>query len=45
MNTKTTRELRDTAKEQVFHGYYRLRKADSIGLLSEESTQEMVTPP
>ena len=34
MNTKTIRELRSIAKDQGFRGYYKLKKADLIALLS-----------
>ena len=44
-NTKTVHKLRDTTKEQVLCGYYKLRKTDLIALLSEKSTQEMLKPP
>ena len=34
MNTKTIRELRSIAKDQGLRGYYKLKKADLIALLS-----------
>ena len=34
MNTKTIRELRRIAKDQGLRGYYKLKKADLITLLS-----------
>ena len=41
MNIKTVNELRSIAKNQGLHGYYKLKKADFIALLSEQSTEEM----
>ena len=41
MNNRTVRELRDVAKKQVLRGYYKLRKADLIASLSEQSTKEL----
>ena len=45
MNTKTVRELRSIAKDKGHRGYYKLKKADLIALLLEQSTEEMSTPP
>ena len=40
ISTKTVRELRDIAKDQGRHGYYKLQKTDPIALSSGESTEE-----
>ena len=45
MNSKTVRELRNIAKDKGLPGYYRLRKADLLALLLEQSSEEMPTPP
>ena len=45
MNTKTVRELRSIAKDKGLHGYYKLKKADLVALLLEQSSEEMPTPP
>ena len=44
MNSKTIRELRSIAKDKGLHGYYKLKKADLLALLLEQSTEEMPTP-
>ena len=45
MNTKTIRELRSIAKNKGFHGFYKLKKANLLALLLEQSSEEMPTPP
>ena len=45
MNSKTVRELRSIAKDKGLHGYYKLKKADLVALLLEQSSEEMPTPP
>ena len=45
MNTKTVRELRSIAKDKGLHGYYKLKKADLVALLLEQSSEEMPAPP
>ena len=45
MNSKTVRELRSIAKDKGLHGYYKLKKADLVALLLEQSFEEMPTPP
>ena len=44
INNKIIRELRSIAKDKGLHGYYRLKKADLVVLLLEQSTKEMPTP-
>ena len=44
MNTKTIRELRSIAKDKDLHGFYKLKKADLLALLLEQSSEEMPTP-
>ena len=44
MNTKTVWELRSIAKDKGLHGYYKLKKADLVALLLEQSAEEMPTP-
>ena len=44
INTKTVRELRSIAKDKGLHGYYKLKKADLVALLLEQSAEEMPTP-
>ena len=44
MNTKTVRELRSFAKDKDLGGYYKLKKADLVALLLEQSAEEMPTP-
>ena len=44
MNTKTVRELRSIALHKGLRGYYKLKKADLLALLSEQSSEEMPTP-
>ena len=43
MNNQTVYELRNVAKNQGLCGYYKLRKADLTALISEKSTQEMLS--
>ena len=45
MNTKTVRELKSIAKDKGLHGYYKLKKADLVALLLEQSSEEMPTSP
>ena len=45
MNTKTVREMRSIAKDKGLHGFYKLKKADLVALLLEQSSEEMPTPP
>ena len=45
MDTKTVRELRSIAKDEGLPGYYKLKKADLVALLLEQSTEEMPKPP
>ena len=45
MNTKTVRELRSIAKDKGLHGYYKLKKADLVALLLEQSSEEIPTSP
>ena len=45
MNSKTVCELRTIAKDKDLHGNYKLRKADLVALLLEQSSEEMLTPP
>ena len=44
-NTKTVRELRSIGKHKDLRGYYKLKKADLVAVLLEQSTEEMPTPP
>ena len=44
MNTKTVLELRSIALHKGLHGYYKLKKADLLALLLEQSSEEMPTP-
>ena len=44
MDTKTINELRSFARDKGLRGYYKLKKADLIVLLLEQSTEEMPTP-
>ena len=44
MNTKTVRELRSIAKDKGFHGCCKLKKADLVAFLLEQSSEEMPTP-
>ena len=44
MNTKTIRELRSIAKGKGLRGFYKLKKADLLALLLEESAEKMPTP-
>ena len=43
--TYTIRELRGIAKDKGLHGLYKLKKADSVALLLEQTTKEVPTPP
>ena len=45
MNTRTVRELRSIAKDKGLRGYYKLKKADLVALLLEQSNEEIPTPP
>ena len=45
MNTKTVRELRSIAMDKGLHSYYKLKKADLVALLLEQSSEEMPTSP
>ena len=45
MNTKTVRELKSIAKDKDIHGFQKLKKADLLALLLEQSSQEMPTSP
>ena len=45
MNSKIVRALRSIAKDKGLHGFYRLKKADFVALLLEQSSEEMPTPP
>ena len=44
MNTKIIRELRSIAKDKSLRGFYKLKKADLLSLLLEQSSEEMPTP-
>ena len=45
MNTKTVNELRSISEDKGLRGDYKLKKADLIALLLEQSTEEMPRPP
>ena len=45
MNTKTVRELKSIAKDKDIHGFQKLKKADLLALILEQSSQEMPTSP
>ena len=45
MNTKIVRELRSISKNKGLRGFYKLKKADLLALLLEQSSEEMPTPP
>ena len=45
MNTKTIRELKSIAKYKGLRGFYKLKKAELLALLLEQSSEEMPTPP
>ena len=45
MNSKTERELRSIVKDKGLRGYYKLKKADLVALLLEQSTEEIPTSP
>ena len=45
MNNKTILELRSIAKDTGLRGYYKLKKADLVALLLEQSAEEMPTSP
>ena len=45
MSIKTVNTLRSIVKDKGICGYYKLKKADLIALLLEQSTEEMSTPP
>ena len=44
MNTKEIFELRSIAKDKGLCGFYKLKKADLLALLLEESSKEMPAP-
>ena len=44
-NTKTVRELRSIGKDKDLRDYYKLKKADLVAVLLEQSTEEMPMPP
>ena len=44
MNTKTVHELGSIAKDKDLPGFYKLKKADSLALLLEQSSEEMPMP-
>ena len=44
MNTKTVRELRSIAKDKGLRGFYKIKKADLLALLLEQSSEEVPTP-
>ena len=43
MTTKTVRELKSIVKDKGRRGYYKLKKADLVALLLEQSAEEMPT--
>ena len=45
INTKTIHELKSIAKYKDLHGFYKLKKAEVLALLLEQSSEEMPTPP
>ena len=45
MNGKAIHKLRSIAKDKGLHGYYKLKKADLVALLLEQSAEEIPTPP
>ena len=45
MDTKAILELRNIVKNKGLHGYYKLKKADLVPLLLEQSAEEMPTLP
>ena len=45
MNSKTECELRSIVKDKGLRGYYKLKKADLVALLLEQSTEEIPTSP
>ena len=44
MNAKTVRELRSIAKDKGLRGFYKIKKADLLALLLEQSSEEVPTP-
>ena len=40
INTKTVRELKSIAKDKDLHCYYKLKKADLVALLLDQSAQK-----
>ena len=40
MNTKSVRELRRIPNDKGLYGFYRLKKADLVALLLEQSSEE-----
>ena len=45
MNTKTVPELKSIAKNKGLRDFYKLKKADLLVLLLEQSSEEMPTSP
>ena len=45
MNANTVPELRSIAEDKGLHGYYKLKKADLVALLLEQSAEEVLTSP
>ena len=45
MNTKIVRELRSISKDKGLRGFCKLKKADLLALLLEQSSEEMPTSP
>ena len=45
MNTKIVRKLRSISNDKDLRGFYKLKKADLLALLLEQSSVEMPTPP
>ena len=43
MTTKTVRELKSIVKDKGRRGYYKVKKADLVALLLEQSAEEMPT--
>ena len=44
MDTETKHDLRSIVKDKDLHGYYKLKKADLVALLLEQSIEEIPTP-
>ena len=45
MNTKSVHKLRSIAKDKGLCGFYKLKKADLVAFLLEQSSEKMPTPP